>query len=69
MALVKHWEAKPKSKRPSSRSSENLKASVNDPFFFFLAGVLQQFLKSYQTDEAMVPFLYNDIFSVVKLYL
>ena len=31
VALVKHWEAQPKSKGPSSRSYENLKASVKDP--------------------------------------
>ena len=76
MALVKHWDAKPKSKRPSSRSYETLKASVNDPltvaklqFFSFLAGVLQPFLKSCQTDEPVVPFLYNDIFSLLQQIL
>ena len=76
MALVKHWDAKPKSKRPSSRSYENLKASVNDQltvaklqFFSFLAGVLQPFLKSCQTDEPVVPFLYNDIFSLLQQIL
>ena len=76
MALVKHWEAKPKSKRPSSRSYENLKVSVNDPltvaklqFSSFLAGVLQPFLKSYQTGEPMVLFLYNDIFSLLQQIL
>ena len=52
VALIKHWEAKPKSKRPSSRSYENFKVSVNHPltfaklqFFFSLAGVLEPFLK------------------------
>ena len=63
MALVKHWQAKPKSKRPSSRSYKNFKVSVGDPltvaklqFFSFLAGVLQRFLKSNQIDEPMGPF-------------
>ena len=57
-SLVKHWESKPKSKRPSSKSYENLKAAVNDPlttaklqFFSFVAGILQPFIKSYQTDQ------------------
>ena len=49
---------------------------MNDPLrvpklqiFSFLAGVLQPFLKSYQTDEPVVPFLYNDIFSLLQQIL
>ena len=71
--LSKHPGAKPKSKRPSSRSYENLKVTVNNPFtvaklqfFSFLACVLQPFLKSYETDDPMVPFLYNYIFSLLQ---
>ena len=75
-SLVKHWESKPKSKRPSSKSYENLKAAVNDPlttaklqFFSFVAGILQPFLKSYQTDQPMIPFMYNDIFALLQKIL
>ena len=73
MILSKHQGAKPKSKTTSSRSYENLKITVNNPFtvaklqfFSFLACVLQPFLKSYETDDPMVPFLYNYIFSLLQ---
>ena len=76
-SLVKDWESKPQSKRPSSKSYENLKAAVNDPltaaklqFFSFVAGILQPFLKSYQTDDQpMIPFMYNDIFTLLQKIL
>ena len=32
-------------------------------FFLFVAGILQPFLKLYQTDQPMIPFMYNDIFT------
>ena len=73
MVLSKHQGAKPKSRTPSSRSYENLKATINNPFtvaklqfFSFLACLLQPFLKSYETDDPMVPFLYNYIFSLLR---
>ena len=73
MILSKHQGAKPKSRTPSSRSYENLKATINNPFtvaklqfFSFLACLLQPFLKSYETDDPMVPFLYNYIFSLLQ---
>ena len=72
-SLVKYWESKLKSKRPSSKSYENLKAALNDPlttaklqFFSFITGILQPFLKSYQMDQPMVPFMYNDIFTLLQ---
>ena len=71
--MSKHPGAKPKSKRPSSRSYENLKVTVNNPFtvaklqfFSFFACVLQPFLKSYETDDPMIPFLYKYIFSLLQ---
>ena len=49
---------------------------MNDPltvaklqFFSFLVAVLQPFLKSHQTDEPMVPFLFDDIFSLLQQIL
>ena len=75
-SLVKHWESKLKSKRSLSKSYENLKAAVNDPLttaklqlFLFVAGILQPFLKSYQTDQPMIPFMYNDIFTLLQKIL
>ena len=75
-SLVKHWESKPKSKRPSTKSYENLKAAVDDPLatanlqlFLFVAGILQPFFKLYQTDQPMIPFMYNDIFTLLQKIL
>ena len=49
---------------------------MNDPlttaklqFFSFAAGILQPFLKSYQTDQYMIPFMYNDIFTLLQKVL
>ena len=50
---------------------------MNDPltaaklqFFSFVAGILQPFLKSYQTDDQpMIPFMYNDIFALLQKIL
>ena len=67
------WEKLPKSRRPSSKSYLNLDAAVKDPFtpaklnfFSFIAGLFQPFLLQYQTDNPMVPYLYNDLITLIK---
>ena len=69
--IVTFWEKKP-SKRPKSKSYANVKNAVNDPltevkleFFAYIAGILEPFLKMYQTDKPMIPFLYFDLKSIV----
>ena len=35
-------------------------------YYSFIAGLLQPFLKLYQTDEPMLPFLFDDLKGLVK---
>ena len=65
------WNSLCKSKQPGSKGSENTKKGVEDPltmaklhFFSFNAGLLQPFLKVFQGDGPMIPFLYNNIRSI-----
>ena len=67
------WKKLPKSKQPSNKSSDTLKATVLDElvtaklvFFSYLAGMFKPFLTAYQTDRPMVPFLYGDLFKLLK---
>jgi len=78
--MVSFWEKQPTSKRPKSKSYDNVKKAVNDPltvvkleFFAFIASILEPFLVTYQTDKPMLPFLYFDlkslILSLMKLFI
>ena len=78
--LVTFWEQLPKSKRPKSKSYESIKAAAHDvltvaklEFFSYVASIVEPFLKCYQTDKPMVPFLYFDlktlITSLLKLFI
>ena len=66
--LYEFWDSLSKSKRPKSKSYENVKVGINDVltipklhFFMFIAGILRPFLTAFQSDEPMVPYLCNDI--------
>ena len=62
--MVAFWEGFPKSKGPSLKSYLAVKDSVGDPFFIaklkffsFVSNIVQPFLKKYQSDQPMIPFL------------
>ena len=66
--LVDFWENLVKSKRPKSKSHDNVKAGVYDKlvvaklhFFSYVAGLLQPSLTCYQGDGPMISFLCNDL--------
>ena len=67
VAIVNHWEKLPKSKRPKSKSFEHPKSAVEDLLrpaklrFFFFASLFEPFLVIYQTDQPMIPYMYNDL--------
>ena len=70
--MVSFWEEQPSSKRPKSKSYGYVKTAVDDSltdvkleFFAYIAGILEPFLKMYQTDKPMIPFLYFDLKSLV----
>ena len=56
-----------------SKSYDTLKRAVLDElvmaevgFFSYLAGMFKPFLIAYQTDRPMIPFLYGDLFKLLK---
>jgi len=66
----------PKSKVPTSQSFRNLKEYTLDPlvpaklqFFIAVAKILQPFLKKFQTDKPMVPFLSEELQCILKAIL
>ena len=70
--MVAFWEGLPKSKRPSSKSYLVVKDSVGEAlfiaklqFFSFESNKIEPFLKKYQTDQLMIPFLYCDLKDIV----
>ena len=74
--IVHYWESLPKSKRPSSKSYSNVLSAVTNNltptklhFFSYVAGIFQLFLTKYQSDKPMIPFLYSDLFKLVKSVL
>lgn len=74
--VVKFWEKLPKSKRPSSKSYFAVKDAVDDPLiqaklqcFSYVAGIVEPFLRLYQTDNPMIPYMYFDLKSLVKQLL
>ena len=63
----------PKYKRPSSKSYAQVKAAVEDPitpakltFFSIVAEILQPILVKYQSDESMVPYIYQDLLKLLR---
>ena len=65
------WNGLCKSKRPWSKRYENTRKGIEEPltvaklhFFSFVAGLLQPFLKVFQGNGPMVPFLCNNIRSI-----
>ena len=66
--MCKFWARFAKSKQPQSKSYETLKTAVTDQFmiikfefFNFVAGMLEPFLRMYQTDSPMIPFIYLEL--------
>ena len=53
-----------------------IKKSVDDqlilpklPFFSYVAGIVEPFLKTCETDNPMIPYLYSDLKAIVKQLL
>ena len=72
-AMHKFWENLPKSKRPASKSYLNVHDAITDKmilpklhFFATVANLMKPFLTLYQTENPMVPFLYDDIHSLIR---
>ena len=74
--LLEFWERLPKSKCPKSKSYEKVKCALVDPlltvklnFFCYSAGMEEPFLKKFQTDKPMIPFLFFELKAIVTSLL
>ena len=74
--IVNFWKKLPKSKQAKCDSYNIVKDAVDDPltvvkseFFIYVAGLLEPYRKSYQSDQPMVPFIYFDLQKLVTCLL
>ena len=74
--IVAFWSHLPKSKQPSSKSYGVVLSAVEDElfitelgFFSYLASFFLPFLTLYQTDQPMIPYLYQDLGNLKKKYV
>ena len=78
--VINHFSTKSKSNQPKNKSYERLTQCVNDKliplkllFFKEIAGILNNFLRPFQTENPMVPFLsdaYEDLLrKLMKMFL
>ena len=72
----KFWDKFPKSKQPQSKSYENVQEVISGPFtlaklkfFSFVSDIVEPFLKKYQSDKPMIPFMYEDLKDLVSRLL
>ena len=70
---MNYWEKLPKSKHPQSKSHPNLKAAVLDDFtvaklqcFSYVASNVEPYLKIYQVNNPMIPYIYFDLKTMLK---
>ena len=76
ITLITFWTSFPKSKQPTCKSYGNICDAVQDPFmiskltfFSFVCGLVKPYLKVFQSDHPMVPFIYSEVKSVIKSLL
>ena len=70
--IISFLEKLKKSKQPSSKSYLTVKESVEDPlvtdklqFVSFVSNIVEPYLRKYQTDKPMIPFVYFDLKDLV----
>ena len=70
--IVNFWEKLPKLKQPKCDSYNIAKDAVDDPltvakleFFIYVAGLLEPYLKCYQSNQPMGPFIYCNLKKLV----
>ena len=70
--IVNFWKKPQKSKQPKCDSYNVVKDAVDDPltvakleFFIYVVGLLEPYLKFYQSDHPLVPFIYFDLKKLV----
>ena len=74
VATVRYWEELSKSKKPKSNKSFDCLVNHNQDLlmtaklnvFAFIAGILKPFLVLFQTDNPMLPFMYDELSEISK---
>ena len=73
VATVRYWGSLCKSKKPKNNSFDTLVIhyqvllmTAKLHFFAFIATILKPFLVLFQTDNPMLPFMYNELYNVSK---
>ena len=74
--VVKWWKDTLTSSRlPSSNSYKNVCVGVDEPlleakvkFFCYVADIIEPYLKKYQTDKPMVPYMYDDLHFTITYF-
>ena len=70
--VVEKWEKLAPSKRSKGKNYQKVLAAIKDNlitaklnYFSFTALILQPFLTKYQSDDPLVPFMYDDVSSLI----
>jgi hypothetical protein len=70
---VKKYLVQKSGKLPKNATCKNIQSACSDPFisakthfFISVASVIEPFLRKYQTNSPMVPFMYNDLGSCLR---
>ena len=71
--FIKYLQKEPKSKQPQGKSFQILREAIKDPYIpaklklvEHIAGKLNKFLRGFQTDQPMVPFLHNTLKEILQ---
>ena len=70
--VVEKWEKLAPSERPKGKNYQTVLAAIKDNlitaklnYFSFIASILQPFLTKYESDDPLVPFMYDDVLSLI----
>ena len=73
---VKYWISLPNSNQPKCQSFDTVWKAVNGvltllklSFFSYMASFFCPFLKKYESELPLIPFLYDDVTKVLKKFL
>ena len=76
LKLINFLTSPRKSKQPTCKSYKNVCDAMQGPFmiskltfFSFICGLVEPYLKVFQSDRPMVPFIYSKVKSVIKSLL
>ena len=70
---MEFWKSLPKYKQPTCKSYSKISDAIIDlfteakiTFFSFICSIVEPYLKKYQCEKPMVPFMYVDLKSIAK---